>query len=140
ELAVEPDQLILPLRELLKRPEQLLVLALDLVDGVRGPEPRQGLGYDYERVRAHEAARARQELAETHGGAAGRRRDREAVHEPLRPRDAEPHAGVGAVATLEHRPQVGDAAATIGHLDRQELRDRHALDAERHLAAARVAE
>ena len=137
ELAVERDQLVLTLRELLERAQRLLVLPLDLVDGVRRPDAR-AIGDARERVGAHEPAPRGRNFARNHGGPST---DVLMMNRSISRRvpDAESHAGV------RHRPSTTAPRSAMppprsGHLDDQQLRHRAAFDPERHLPAFGVAE
>jgi hypothetical protein len=139
ELAVERDELLLPLGQLLERAQQLLVLRLDLVDRVVRALAGDRVGQHRQPIGVDDARSARQELADRHGRAVRIRRDLEPVHQPPGAGEPEPHARRRAVASLEHRGDVPDARPPIVHLDHEELRRRRALQPEDDLPAVRVA-
>ena len=73
------------------------------------------------------------------GGSAARRRfDIEAVHEPPRAQNAQPHAGAGRIFAAQNALQIANAGAAIQDADEEDLGRRLAFHHELDTAAARV--
>ena len=105
ELLVEPLDLDLPLaRSPRSSAQQLLVLGPDLDVRVRQARPARARGSAEPPVSAGDGGGlGREQLPEHHGGAGpGARLDLEPVAQPPGAEDAQPHAGGGAIAAVEH--------------------------------------
>ena len=94
ELAIEPEEVVLPDAQRLQGVEQLLVLLLHLGQRVMGPLLHQGI-HELVQVRSDEHGRlAGQELLQPHGRAlVWRGRDMHLIHEPLGAAQAQAQAG-----------------------------------------------
>ena len=91
--------------------------------------------------RADDRGAPRHHLGEPHGGsAAGRRLDRELVHQPPGAVQPDPHAGGRSPRAVEDRREIADAGAAIGDDDLEALHRGLARNPEFDPAAAPVFE
>ena len=138
ELAIEPEEVVLPDAQRLQDVEQLLVLLLHLGQRVMGPLLHQGI-HELVQVLSDEHGRvAGQELRSTHGRAlVWRGRDMYLIHEPLGAAQAQAQAGRRLVLPGENL-QGGEYRALVTDRNLQELRPGLAFEVERNLPPARV--
>ena len=94
QLAVEPAQLLLAGTQLFQRPQQLLVLLLDLLDGRARTLPGQGGDELVHPLLGDGRNVTRQDLGQRDDRSLTRsRRDDEVVHQATSAQDADPHPG-----------------------------------------------
>jgi hypothetical protein len=139
--AVQIREVLLAALQLGERAQQLLVLALDLLEGVVGGLPRE-LGDDASNLfGADRRGASGEQLLEEDGGAATRGgADVALVHDPAHAEQPEPHTGLRAVAAFEDGLEIRDAGPLVRDVDDEDLRGRAALEQEAQRPSARVAE
>ncbi len=141
QFTIDAGQFQLPGANFLQRPEQLLVLKLQLLNGIlrtlAGETDRDA---GQLRFGDQRGAFGNQLGQHDRGSGAWGRIDLEPVHQPFRADNAEPHTGLRLVAAFEDSGQVGDTRAAIDDFHHEQLGLGAAFHQKLDPAAVRVVE
>ncbi len=140
QLAIEVRELLVLPLQFVERAEQRLVLLLNLVEQAVGSAAGDRLGDGAGAIGGDETGARRELFLEHHVRPGGARVDREPVHQPPRPHDAEAHASRRSVPAGKHVREGRDAWTAIGDADDQPLRDGRVVQREGDLPPGGITE